>query len=296
MTTNPSPKTLQDHLKALGGAALLVGAVFVLLEILLQLLDPWGLRYFDDLLRMGNEIFITDSQRGYIMPDGDYHFSKWSTTIANGTRRVPATQADAACTLVLLGDSVTFAHGVNDADTWANRLAEANPTLNIINTGMTTYNSYNAWQNQQAFEANAYLYVLVYNDIEGTLNPDPEAFPNQNPTRLPQLVRYTNFAMFGRKPSQFNEQVLPPADDANYQRFLTDIQAIMSNEKTFLVAFEGSPLNPVIQGLGYELAVYPYPAYQNSFVDNHWNAEGNRVFAEQIQPLAQEIIDNSCLN
>ena len=45
---NKPRKTLSDHLKALGGAAMIVGGTLLLIELLLRIVDPWGMSYFDD--------------------------------------------------------------------------------------------------------------------------------------------------------------------------------------------------------------------------------------------------------
>lgn len=286
---------IQHELKKLGQAALIVGSIFLMLELLLAFVDPWGIAYFNDLLRMGNEHFEVDETRGYKMLDGTYRFSDWRATIEDGARVTPDSNTDSACSLVLLGDSVTFAHGVNDAQTWANQLAQQVPDVTIINTGMTTYNSSNALGSKQAFpDADAYIYLIVYNDIEPALNPDPYAFPGQNPTRLPFIVRYVSFAMFGRQPSEFEEQTLPSRDDPNMQRFLGDIEAIMADDDTVLFSFDNSPLTDFLRDEGYEVQEYPYLQYQNSYVDNHWNARGNREFADLITPFVRDIMTTRC--
>lgn len=293
--TRWSKEYIQRELKKLGQAAILVGSIFLMLELLLAFVDPWGIAYFNDLLRMGNEHFEVDETRGYKMADGTYRFSNWRTTIEGGARVTPDTNADSDCSLVLLGDSVTFAHGVNDGQTWANQLALQLPEVNIINTGMTTYNSSNALGSKQAFAGHdAYLYLVVYNDIEPALNPDPYAFPGQNPTRLPFIVRYVSFAMFGRQPSEFNEQTLPPADDPNLQRFLADVADMMAEDDTILLSFDNSPLTALLQDEGYTVHEYPYLEYQNSYIDNHWNARGNREFADLIAPLVRDEMTTRC--
>src|SRR5688572_9029835 len=110
----PPPKTLREHLKNLAGAAALVLFTLVLIEILLRSVDPWGLYYFQDLEVMGNTIFQADPVRGYLMPDGDYTFTRWRAHIRDGGRVLPATNIQADCTIAILGDSVAFGYGVND--------------------------------------------------------------------------------------------------------------------------------------------------------------------------------------
>ncbi|MCI0708877.1 MAG: SGNH/GDSL hydrolase family protein [Chloroflexi bacterium] len=296
MTTFPRRRwwRLRRQLKAFGGALLIVGTTVLLLEVLLAAIDPWGLSYFNDVLKIGNQLFELDPVRRYVLRDGEHQFSYWSATIQDGVRVTPNTDTDADCTLVLLGDSVLFGHGVNDDQTWANHLAAAFPDVYFINTGMSTYNSDNVLGSKNAFpDADAYLYLLIDNDIEPTLNPDPEAFPGQNPTNMPFLVRYLSFILYGRKPESFTQEI-PPLDSEKMQHFLSDMQAITSDERVQVISFDHYAIVDVLREEGYDIQPYTYPPYKISYVDIHLNPEGNRVFAEMLTPLIQEMVDEAC--
>ncbi|MDQ7026654.1 MAG: hypothetical protein Q9P01_06760 [Anaerolineae bacterium] len=295
-TQAETKKTLKDHLKAFGGALFIVGLTLLLLEGLVRFTDPWGLSYFNDVLVIGNELFELDDVRGYVMVDGQHELSYWDVTIENGARVTPNDNPDAECTFIMLGDSVTLGHGINDDETWINQLAIMYPDIHFVNTGMSTYNSVNVLGSKRAFpDGDAYIYLLIDNDIEATLNPDPEAFPGQNPTTLPFLVRYASFMMFGRKPETFTQNV-PSMDDIRMQRFISDIDALLEDGDTWLVSFDYILLAETLQEMGYDISVYPYPPYSISYVDFHLNPQGNLEFAESIAPLIAEIRAERCPN
>lgn len=293
-TTAPAKKTLKDHLKAFLGALFMVGLTLVLLEGIVRFTDPWGLSFFNDVLMMGNQLFELDDTRGYVMIDGQHQFSYWDVTIENGARITPDTNPDANCTFVMLGDSVTLGHGVENDEVWVNYLAATFPDIHFVNTGMSTYNSTNARGSKRAFpDGDAYIYLVIDNDIEATLNPDPEAFPGQNPTNLPYLVRYVSYIMFGRKPDSFTQDV-PPPDDPRMQRFIGDVDAMLEAGDTWLVSFDYILLADTLIDLGYDVTVYPYPPHVISYVDRHLNPEGNLEFANAITPLITEIQAERC--
>src|SRR5688572_7103083 len=99
------PRTLKAHLQALLTAALMVLSPLLIIELLLQVLDPWGIRYFDDISAFGNAQ-EQDPIRGNTLPDGVYVYSKWQATMEDGLRLTPNTVASSDCEIVALGDSV----------------------------------------------------------------------------------------------------------------------------------------------------------------------------------------------
>ena len=292
MTQTKPPKTLKDHLTAFAGALFIVALSLLLLEGLVRFTDPWGLSYFNDLIRMGNEYFVADSVRGYILPDGAYKFSYWTVTVENGARVTPATHPDVDCTIIMLGDSVTMGHGVDDDETWINHLAQVYPDVQFVNTGLTSYNSTNVLGSKRAFpDGDAYLYLMTDNDIGLPLTPNPDAYPGQNPTKLPYLVRYVSFILHQQENTAINTLTV---DEAGIQRFLSEVDEIMADGDTWLVTMNNSLLAEQMQDSTYTITFYPYPSQRISRVDAHLNAEGNRLFAEYFVPLIAEIRDERC--
>ena len=293
----PEKKTIQDHLKALGGAALIVGLTLLLLELALFLLDPWDMRYFNDLAKMGNEIFTVDAERGYIMPDAHYEFSHWEATIAAGQRVLPDTNPDAACTLAILGDSVGFGYGVNDAEAWVNRLAKQFQNVHFVNLSMPRYNSTNSLLSYQTCpDADAYLYVIINNDLEDALDMTTMEFTGSGEA-YPFLVRYANYAMFRGggtayvRPDDPDSRV---ADTPQSRRFFAELDSLLEDERVYLAAFELEPLTNTLVERGYDVAVLAYPPDRISVTDYHLNPQGNATLAAHFLPVIERIIEERC--
>jgi hypothetical protein len=295
------PKTLRDHLKNLGGAAALVLFTLVLIEILLRVVDPWGLYYFQDLEVMGNTIFQADPVRGYMIPDGDYTFSHWKASLKEGGRVLPATPAEAACTIAILGDSVAFGYGVNDDQTWVNAAARDLPDVRLINLGVPRYNSTNVLGTWQAFpDADAYLYLIISNDLETALNVESERFVGGG-TGQPWIVRYANFGLRrGEGTDQVEvrtDEAAPPLPDAypGLERLWGEIQTLNADERVYFAAFEKEPLTSTLLARKLPLAVWSYPFSRRiSLADYHLNPTGNKELAAQALPVLRQIAQSHC--
>ncbi len=85
------------------------------LELALRLFDPWGAWHLAQDLQSFYGNLRTDDVRGYVY--GRFQYSNWSATVARRTTRLVPDTHSSPCTLVFLGDSVTFGQGVNDSET-----------------------------------------------------------------------------------------------------------------------------------------------------------------------------------
>jgi hypothetical protein len=295
--TSKSPKTLTDHLKAFGGALLLVLVTLLLLEGLLRMTDPWGLEYFDDLLKFGNEIAVADAQRDFIMPDGVYRFSDWTVTIADGQRVIPANHADAACTIGLLGDSVLFGFGVSDDETVPQHLAEQFPYVNFLNLSLIGYNSINIVHTYEAFpDADGYLYLIFGNDDSPPLMVEGDMFVSSGGENLPHLVRYVQFVIYDQKHSDFRGDPHTNAGDSpNILAMLDDMDTLGADERMYFVTFDVyQTYIQLLEERGHRIAAVPYPLQSNSVVDAHPNPEGTQELANSLAPIVQEIVAAHC--
>ncbi len=298
-TESPPRKTLKDHLKSLIGAALIVAFTLLLLEVVLRVLDPWGLIYFEDLATMGNEQFIPDDQRGYLIPDGSYAFRSWSATIQAGGRVLPDANTDAACELVILGDSVAFGYGVNDDQTWANLAAAQLPGVHLRNLAMPRYNSTNVLQTLQAYpDANGYVYLIINNDFDTAINPAEQYFAGSGAGQ-PWLVRYMNFAIFRSggtdrvEMDSVNTTVME--DTPQVTRFFSEVDTLLTYENVWLAAFANESLTNTLLDRAYPITVLTYPAQRRiSIADYHLNPQGNQELATEILPLFKEIQQAVC--
>jgi hypothetical protein len=310
MTLSPSeviskaPKTWRDHAKNLTGAAALVLFTLLLIEVLLRAVDPWGLYYFQDLEQLGNVIFQPDPVRGYIIPDGEYTFTRWKAEVRNGGRVVPATYSDSACTIAILGDSVAFGYGVNDGDTWLNVAAREFPDVQFMDLGVPRYNSTNVVGTWKAYpNADAYVYLIISNDLEPALDIKNERFAGGG-TGQPWIVRYTNFALKrGGGTDQAELQVQPdteaapplPDDYPGLARFWDEVQELHIDEGVYFVAFEKEPLTSTLLARDLPLTTWSYPFKRRiSLADYHLNPTGNEELAAQALPLLRQIAQDRC--
>lgn len=301
MTTpaTPARKTLKDHLQALAGAAAIVGITLLLIEILLRVVDPWGLSYFEDLAVMGNELFTPDAQRGYLLPDGSYAFKYWSAAVKDGGRVMPAAETIGDCAVTILGDSVAFGYGVNDDQTWANYVAAQLPGVVLYNAAVPRYNSTNVLQTLQATPgANAYLYLIISNDVENAINPAEQYFSGSG-EGLPWLIRYMNFAIFRSggtdrvETTGVNTSLLDETPET--MRFFNELDTILENDKVWLAAFSNEALTNTLVARNYPVTVLTYPAQRRiSVADYHLNPQGNQELAAEILPLFQAIQQAAC--
>jgi hypothetical protein len=290
---------LPQRLRAFLSALVIVLITLALLELILRLFDPWGLSYFTDLETLAGQVFIPDPVRGYAMRDGTHRFSRWTAAVVDGTRVVPASSASAACTLTLLGDSVTFGLGVNDDQTWANRIAAAHPGARVVNAGVVQYNSGNVLGTLRALpDADAYLYLIIYNDVNAAIDVTTQGFAGARSAE-PMLIRYADFAIrrgAGSDRPVFTDPdaTLPASPDL--ARFLSELDAITADSRVALAAFGGEPLTNTLVERGYAVnALPPYPGqHRNSFVDYHLNAAGNAAVAEMVAPLVEALLAQRC--
>ena len=93
------------------------------IEAALAAVDPWGVRYFDDVQSIWQA--SAPDVTGYSFKPGRYIFGPTAFTIeADGLRAVPGRDSSGP-RVAFVGDSVTFGQGVNDADTWVSLMAAA---------------------------------------------------------------------------------------------------------------------------------------------------------------------------
>lgn len=275
---------MKFRLKPFLAALVMVLVTVAALELLVAAVDPWGLHYFDDLKQM-YAAFEADAQRGYRLPDGVYHFRDWRATMADGTRLVPDTDEAAPCELALLGDSVAFGYGVNDADTWANLAAADLPGVRLVNTGMVGYNSANVLGTWQHFpEADAYVYLMNANDRDETLTVD-ELHAQAERRPMLWLSRYMSFALRGAGAAPLT------ADAAHLYR---DLDRMTQDERLQLVIVQDNPLAADLRDRGYVFRVIPGFTHPISRVDSHPSAAGNRDLAQHMLPILRDTARRFC--
>ena len=300
MTETPrARRTWREHARSFLGALLIVVLTFGAIELGLRWLDPWGLHYFTDLETLANDIYTPDPLRGYTLRDGVYHLSNWTLTVADEARVVPTTAASAACKVAILGDSVAMGNGVSDDQVWINQIAPEYPNVRFVNYGVTQYNSSNVLGTLRKYpDADAYLYLIIYNDVNPAIDMTTQRFSGARSNEL-MIIRYMNFALYHGGNSDrpvFDDPAALLPESPESERFFADLDQITADSRVTLAAFADEPLTNSINAQGYTLDVLPpYPGeYRLSYTDYHLNPQGNAVLAGMLNPVVGEMITSAC--
>lgn len=250
--------------------ALVVTAVSLLVtEAALALIDPLGMwRYYNDL-RGVRASFRPDAARVFVAEPGVYRMSNWTFTIdADGTRHTPASRADAPCTVVALGDSVTFGMGVNDAETWPNLYAEATG-CRVVNAALP---GYDIWAVYAAYRAHPYADRYVYLLIENDAAHDAERLADVPPGASALRV-YVWLMQTGRQ----DVQDVPVPDD-----FWRVYDALAADERVTIVGFRDGGLAEQVAASQRRIALLAPYTSRVSWADAHPDAAGQAEIAGQI--------------
>jgi hypothetical protein len=247
-----------------------------LIEVPLRVIDPWGAwRYFSEF----TSVPLRADPRGYGYPPGVYTFPAWSATmLLDGNRYVPETNTHAACTVALVGDSVTFGYGVNDAETWANLVARELPDVHIINTGLPAANVWNAAKAIQHIRADGYFYLLIGNDHQAA--PDWQTKTKWTPASAIEVYLYTWYFAEG----------LPYVPVPGFEDV---VREIASNPKVMIVAFDTPGLGREMAAK-YPVALVPHYTKRISRADAHATAQGNWQIAEAVMPHLRALVGKVC--
>lgn len=260
--------------------SMLVASIF-LLDGLLRTIDPLGVqRYVNDSALWIARV-TPDPARDYHIAPGSYRLSNWTLTILpDGTRAVPATNVNAPCTVVTVGDSQTFAMGVSDADTWPNLLARRYDQVRIVNAGLPGTNADDALLNIRAFpRADGYLYLLSENDADA---PPPLSNWHMGEER-PTLALYWTYLHAGAY-----------GPGATAATLWTTLDAIIAMPRVQIVAYRGGKMTTEAAARYPSLVLVPLYKGVISAIDHHANVAGNIETADALTPLFAKFIDRVC--
>ncbi len=253
----------------------------LLLEAVLRIADPTGvLAYQGDLTILLNHA-IPDEHRGYVLSPGDYVLSNSAVRIEQDlVRAVPDTDFNAGCSIAAVGDSATFGHGVNDSDTWVNRLAQQFPDVRFINAGVNGYNSDNIRATLDVTKADGYIYLLTGNDAEKPIIWQPSwqtAEPSSGVSTLARVIFYRNRAY-----------------DNKWVAFEEDLDAFAEIDTLLMFAIDGDGLTEWAVTRYPQVVVIPNWTHDNSPGDKHPNAIGHMELAEHMQPYIDALVAEVC--
>lgn len=266
------------RMKKLIGLVAYIVIIVVMLEVLLRLVDPLGVHTYYQWLKFSfNE--RTTHPTGYTFNDGDYVIAGHEVTIENTNRILPV-RPDATCTIAFIGDSVTFGVGVGDSETFAWGIAELYPDVQFVNTGRGGYDSWDLSNSIQYWEADAYMYLIVANDVtEGYM---PSAYEHL-PTRL-ALHNYIAWFNYTYVPSDISNgnnlsaygDMLDVMDSypVLYTSYNRHLAFDVASERHEVILAEGMPII--------------------SRVDPHPTVEGHRRMASIFAPHVEDLIEEYC--
>lgn len=253
--------------------ALCLGSI----EVMLRVVDPWGVNaYFGDIHTLAAN-YAPDSQRSYHLADGRYQFRHWQATVTQGTRDVPET-SEGECVLVFVGDSVTFGHGVNDGETFVNLLARAMPDVQMVNAGVNGYNAQDIQATVEAIPGNGYVYLLNANDADA-------AYQLDNPPALPSLATgYLGYIAQRLSGSKVHADELPI--------WISPVLDALARPDLLAVGFD-TWFSDYASGV-LDVQIIPDYTERISVVDPHPTATGHRQIAESMRPLVAAFAEAVC--
>jgi lysophospholipase L1-like esterase len=257
----------------------------LLLEILLRMIDPWGaVRYFSSA-GPTLDLYIPYGQRD-VLPSGEYSFPGWTAHVNPDHSRFVPDNGAGACRIAFVGDSVTFGLGVNDADTWVNLVAARHPEWNVINGGVSGYNSYAVRLSIADTPADAYVYLISYNDAERQIfHPNVQSAPAFQSA----IEIYARVWQIHNQGYEHPEEFI-----ASRRRFDMDILALSRQENVLILGFATDTLAQSAQELDSSVMLLPPYTERISFADPHPNQAGHRQIAAALEPLAGDSLRLLC--
>lgn len=258
----------------------IVAITLVSLEITLRVLNPFGAWNWRQTLRDFSWSIEQDHLRGYILQEGSHRMpGGWEITVVDHERSVPATTPDDACSIAFVGDSVTMGLGVNDDETFVNRLAIEYPDVHFRNLGVNGYNAEQVLATIDLVEANAYIWLAIYNDAHGqNLHIDHAA----SRRRASAMAVYARHA-FSR----------PAPQQSQYVATLEVLERLDENVR--IVAFnDGSIFTSWITERAPSTIIIPIYQGRISPADGHPDVTGHREIAAALSGEVASLIEQYC--
>lgn len=261
---------------------------FAMLDALLFWFDPLGLvAYLHSFERMWET--TAPSESGFTFIVGEHEMMGYSYTILEDRSRfVPATNPDATCTIVGIGDSLTFGMGVEDDETWVNLIASQYPNVHFINAGRPVFGAGNVYDSRDEYPADGYIWLVVSNDDFGDAG-----YTERSTEYLPASRLYWLYVLYPAifKGSAFNvvnEYGVEP--DPNTPSPSADVANLMlAEDNTLIFGFDEYPTNRIEEAI-----LVPIYTDTVSPTDFHPSASAYRDIVDDIAPYIADFVTDIC--
>ncbi|MCL4878764.1 MAG: hypothetical protein KJ064_19040 [Anaerolineae bacterium] len=256
---------------------------FSLLEVYLRIADPWGLSYVHDIDNFYGYYDTQTYAPDWVITPGQYEYTGSSMSVlADHTRLVPDTNQTANCTVVAIGDSVTFGMWVDDEATWVNQLARNFLEVHFVNAGIPGYESQHIRRMQRRFpDADGYIYLIVRNDVS------KEGFSYK--TIAPNSIEFYLTAYF----KVAINRALGTEEVYDWPRFWEDIAAIKASGNTLIFTYDDKVSHKIVEH-DPEIIPLAWKVEPLSVVDGHPTAASHQEAAELMQPYVAAFLENVC--
>lgn len=253
-----------------------------LLDALLYWVDPLGIvAYIHSFERMW-ETTRPDEATGFTFVSGTHDMMGYSYTILDDeSRRVPASNPEADCTIAMIGDSVTFGQGVDDTETWVNRLAEMVTNVAFVNYGRPTFSAPNVLDSYQTYPADGYIWLVINNDDFPRSDYLERSVAYEPASRL-YWVHMIAPRIFPR------ETLLPNGVPIDEERRAANAAEAMGDD-VLIFGFDQYPANTIDDTI-----IIPSYTSTVSAVDAHPSPEAHQIIADDMRPHVETFIDRIC--
>lgn len=255
--------------------------VCLAVEIFLRIVDPWGIYQMAYNLNTQTNSYVA-SDRGYVMYPGRYELRGWTATIDEyGNRVLPDAHAG-DCEIAMIGDSITFGVGVNDAETFAN-IISGQVDAHITNTAHGGHNSGNILKTLNATDADGFVYITMHNDDQ----------PDQPVTdTLPRDTPYTTLAIAGYIFYVFRANSAPKIVDSQFEANMAQIAA---HDNLVMVTFDWqNDWADTLRKFNPDVVTIPEYVGRVSWIDGHPNAAAHQQIAANLLPHVKALESEVC--
>lgn len=277
-------------------------SILIIIVIPQFIYDPLKLRGFDDAYQLTRSFqCANDDCSLMVLPKGKMGFGwRWSATInQDGSRLVPDNLPTCSVRIAGIGDSFTWGPGVNDDETWLNRLAQHFPQACFYNYGQWGYNIDQialTLEQRVPEDVDYVLYFIFQDDDQGSYEVhEPQgSYEVHEPQGAPNpliAVRYGQLIAW--RLGWYQHSGWGEEGHRETVHFTEKVRQMAADPRVRFVSFSEEMLGYVVRtDLGYPVFDIPLvpPSAQMSPIDQHPTPEGYRLMAESLYPLIEQLL------